>query len=168
MLLKDRQRAVRRWRSHCVWMRRLKIDWNDHGWKRDPIIHYEFPNGTAWVNGEPPEAVAYVDPDRTTLCECFDLKAPEAMRFKDTPNRWSFPRGDWDKYRNGRGGHIPVQEKRAAPEDEEGAWRKTEGGNNIRKYPRRVQCLCGYFLGWAGHESGRERCKDCERRQKAM
>lgn len=32
MLSKDLRRAERRWRSHCVWMRRLKNDWATHGW----------------------------------------------------------------------------------------------------------------------------------------
>lgn len=72
---KSYKRRERRWRSYKKWMRRLKTDWNEHGWRRDPQPIRE------WVGGEW-KIVAWKD----SLCGCFDLKNPQALRFKDTPN----------------------------------------------------------------------------------
>jgi hypothetical protein len=51
-------------------MRRVRSDWNDHGWKRNPV---------RWNLGY------YLD--GTTLCNCFFLDSKEAVRFKETPHR---------------------------------------------------------------------------------
>lgn len=72
---KSYQRGERRWRSYKKWMRRLKTDWNEHGWRRDPQPIRD------WVGGEW-KIVGWKD----SLCGCFDLKNPQALRFKDTPN----------------------------------------------------------------------------------
>lgn len=74
MLHKDMRRAERRWRSYHKWMRRLRSDWNDHGWKRDPRYSWRIENGVQTC-----EVVG------TTLCDCFNLLHPQALRFKDTP-----------------------------------------------------------------------------------
>lgn len=102
MFQKDKRRALRRWRSRCVWFRRLRVDWNEHGWKRNPRYDYD------WSGKE----VCRVLSDKTSLCECFDLTNREATRFKDTPNGSSFMRRDNDKYRDKRSSHVPIQEKR--------------------------------------------------------
>lgn len=67
---KSRKRADRRWRSYHKFIRRLKQDWWEHGWRRDPAprMYSSNPN---W--------------DGTTLCTCFYDKKAQA-RFKDTPN----------------------------------------------------------------------------------
>lgn len=75
MVHKDMRRAERRWRSFHKWMRRLRSDWNDHGWKRDPVYRREMVDGKLVTC----EAIG------TTLCKCFDLRDPQALRFKDTP-----------------------------------------------------------------------------------
>lgn len=72
---KPRIRAERRWRSFTKWMRRLRADWNDHGWRRDPVPMYEWKDGKSCIVGW-----------KDSLCGCFDLRNKQALRFKDTPN----------------------------------------------------------------------------------
>jgi hypothetical protein len=71
---KSRKRALRRWRSFHVWMRRLRRDWNEHGWNWRPLPRFmtKHETGSVW--------------DNTDLCACF--YDPRAMaRFKDTPKQ---------------------------------------------------------------------------------
>jgi len=72
---KSKKRADRRWRSKHKFLKRLKSDWNDHGWRRDPRPFYR--------------VVRSPNDDGTTLCPCFyDPKAQ--ARFKDTPKPRSY------------------------------------------------------------------------------
>lgn len=168
MLAKSMKRADRRWRSWCVWMRRLRKDWNMHGWKQDPRYDHEVVNGCV---------VAYLS-ERTSLCSCFDLTSKNALRFKDTPNTRSFDRADWGKYRNGRGEGIPIQERRQLPVSREYfARRKRLGGI----FKDRIRCRCGYFLHFRLRKMGTQNrlsewrlslreqlklhCPDCKRKQ---
>lgn len=165
MLSKSRKRAVRRWRSYCTWMRRLRGDWNMHGWKQDPIPMYSWETGKMEFCGW-----------RNSLCGCFDLTNKQALRFKDTPNERSFDRKDWDKYRNGRGERIPIQERRAVPVERE-YWSKRKRNGGV--FWDRVRCGCGYFLFFKRRYMGRQNrlsesswpmarlklhCPDCTRR----
>lgn len=136
---KPKKRADRRWRSHCVWMRRLRRDWNEHGWnwtiRRWPI---------RGLTKEGQES----EWSETTLCHCF-YDPKEMARFKDTPNRWSFPRRDHTKYRTGRADDRPIQERRRDEPDERMLFLKSrrsrrEGAKRVF----RLQCRrCGYLMG---------------------
>lgn len=70
-MFKSRKRAERRWRSYHKFIRRLKQDWAEHGWRRDPVGPYYRSLNPDW--------------DGTSLCECFYSEKAQA-RFKDTPN----------------------------------------------------------------------------------
>jgi hypothetical protein len=140
-------------------MRRLRKDWNSHGWKQDPTYDYD------WSGGK----VTCVLAERTTLCDCFDLTHREALRFKDTPNTSSFRRRDFDKYRNGRATSVPIQERRAVPDDRErhGSRKRRRGVVGRAK----LSCSCGYLLEVMDvvsgvHVSRRKynACPDCRRR----
>jgi hypothetical protein len=72
---KSMKRAERRWRSHCVWMRRLRVDWATHGWQYNLVPQYD------WGGPDPKKILGW----RSTLCACFELTNREATRFKDTP-----------------------------------------------------------------------------------
>lgn len=72
---KSRKRAERRWRSWCTWMRRLKVDWNEHGWRWSPRPQFGWV-GTEW------KILGW----KSDLCKCFELTSRQATRFKDTPN----------------------------------------------------------------------------------
>jgi len=140
-------------------MRRLKQDWNEHGWKRNPTYDYDFSGGN----------VVCVLAERTTLCDCFDLTHREAYRFKDTPNRNSFRRKDWDLYRNGRASHLPIQELRASqPEVASFGSRKRRRSAVHRK---KLCCICGYLLRIVEvtrddrYKFERGSCPDCKRRR---
>jgi hypothetical protein len=159
---KSKKRAERRWRSRCVWMRRLKQDWNEHGWKRDPTYDYD-------LVGK--RVIQYLS-DRTTLCACFDLEDREAYRFKNTPNTNSFRRKDLDKYRDGRACRVPIQELRAAPVDREFFGRRKRRRHGT--YRAKVQCFCGYLLdivevtygnGFGYTRARGSRCPGCRRAQ---
>lgn len=82
-MLKDMRRADRRWRSYCKFLRRLKLDWNQHGWNWGPRWYdrgYQLTPAAScsfWA--------------KTDLCECF-YDAKQQARFKDTPKHcacWS-------------------------------------------------------------------------------
>ena len=165
---KSKKRGERRWLSRCTWMRRLRQDWNEHGWKRDPVYDYE-PTG---------DGVCRIFlSERTTLCECFDLGNKQALRFKDTPNTHSFRRKDWDKYRDSRGERVPIQERRASE-----VVREYLAPRKRRRvvFKKKVMCRCGYVLGFKLVEVGvrnrlqrtiREisripKCPNCDRNQK--
>jgi len=150
MLEKSKKRALRRWRSWCVWMRRLRGDWNSHGWKRDPIGPY--------LSGQR---------DGTRLCNCFFLDHKEALRFKNTPNRDSFSRKDRSKYREFG---DPFQERRLDP--------PSRSPHHSGGYPRnrRVHFVnqscgtCGAFIERvrADARSYVARCRSCELQSKVL
>ena len=134
MFGKSLQRGERRWRSFTVWMRRLRLDWNQHGWKRDPL-RSAF-SQSYFLDG-------------TSLCNCFFLESREAWRFKDTPHGvCNGYECDLRHFSHG-GEHLPIQERRAMiPESDEyvggaRAPRRRRGGTHQFK----VQCMsCGYLL----------------------
>lgn len=143
MLEKSRKRALRRWRSWCVWMRRLRGDWNDHGWKRNPIPGYYLHQR-----------------DGTTLCNCFFLDHKEAYRFKDTPNPGSFRRKDFSRYREFG---DPIQERRLV-EVRERPFPSWKYPRNRREYAVRQSCTrCGVMISLVPAGSRRWICcKACE------
>ncbi len=172
MLTKDMRRAERRWRSHCVWIRRLKVDWASHGWNWN------------WMSsrrsftrlGIAPSAQCSIW-NQTTLCDCFWNPGFAGMgRFKDTPHPKCtsyecHPR----EYSHGKESR-PIQEWR----EEARAW-GDEGREDFgvrRRDPDRMilvrqTCLCGYLMKtfWkpAAEISWRDKrsegyCPDCKRR----
>jgi hypothetical protein len=149
MLEKSKKRALRRWRSWCVWMRRLRGDWNDHGWKRNPIRSYFLGQR-----------------DGTTLCNCFFLDHKEAYRFKDTPNESSFFRKDFQMYREFG---DPIQERRVTDAPE----RVSHSGGyprNRREHLVNQSCrVCGVLIGRVpAHARTWESCKACKLKAKVM
>jgi hypothetical protein len=151
MFEKSKKRALRRWRSWCVWMRRLRGDWNDHGWKRNPPPWYD---GSSWRR------------DGTTLCNCFFLDHREAYRFKNTPNGDSFFRKDFGKYREFG---DPIQERRLEDVPE----RVAHSGNyprNRRAHIVNQSCrVCGVLIGRVpAHARTWETCKACKLKAKVL
>lgn len=138
-------------------MRRLKQDWNEHGWKRNPTYDYDWNTGNRILV------------ERTTICECFDLTSREAYRFKDSPNKNSFRRRDWNLYRDGRSCNRPAQERRADPIRESFGSRKRRR-NIVRR--KKLCCHCGYLLAILEVKDGigyfpygrRRECPDHRRR----
>lgn len=128
MLQKDMRRAERRWRSYHKWMRRLRSDWNDHGWKRDPRYSWRVVDGvsTCQVVG-------------TTLCECFDLRHMQALRFKDTPT------GGHSKRRCGCS-EPPLEYKEERILEARDDWHKRHRreGTWIKKW---LCSRCGFLMG---------------------
>lgn len=158
MLVKDKRRALRRWRSRCKWMRRLRSDWADHGWRRDPR-----PYGTRNIDG-------------TSLCDCFFLDSKQALRFKDTPHpKCSDYECNPRKAAHGIGIRT-IQEWRAmTPEDD--SYRVRGAKRRERKRDAlvldRVRCSCGFLLrtrlvparlasnyDWRG-----EKCEGCRKKR---
>lgn len=132
MLFKDRRRAERRWRSHYKFIRRLRSDWNDHGWKQNPV----------WL--------AWEKTWTTTLCECFyDPGMRGWARFKDTPHRsCSIYECNPRNYTHGLESR-PIQEWRAAPiEREDFHSRKRRRGLVVWLHKACIRC---------GRSMGRER-----------
>jgi hypothetical protein len=163
MLTKDRRRAERRHRSYLTWMRRLRNDQYDHRGPWSPVLD--------WKDG-----VCTITPgDRTQLCDCFNLRSRQALRFKDTPNGcacWSCanPRRT---YRGKSKMALTFQEQRENIGDRESFNRKKP--NRVRLVLIRERCLCGFLFGtklrpsggvsWGDrHGSSRRRCPDCTER----
>lgn len=162
---KPRTRALRRWRSFTKWMRRLKRDWNEHGWQWDPRPNYE------WV-GPDLKIVGW----RSNLCECFDLANREATRFKDTPNGCNCqscanPR----RANDGRtSSALTLAERRAFLDDSED-WSKRKRRKGMRL--AKVNCRdCGRQIGKLWVKNGQsvfqkvrevgwdKRCASCRKR----
>jgi hypothetical protein len=129
-------RGDRRWRSFKKWFRRLRVDWNDHGWKRDPRPIYDTRNGKFCV-------VGWGD----TLCGCFDLKDKQALRFKDTPNGCNCRQCDNPRHQyDGKNLEaLTFAERRAFLDDrEDWSKRKRREGQHLF----RVLCRdCGRHIG---------------------
>jgi len=173
MFTKDRRRAERRWRSHCVWIRRLKVDWATHGWNWQWLDNrpYRF---THFGVAKKAECSIWA---KTTLCDCFWNPGFAGMgRFKDTPHPKCHsyecnPR----EYTHGKESR-PIQEWR----EEARAW-GDEGRDDFsvrRRDPGRMilvrqTCVCGYLIrtlwkpsaeiSWRD-KRGDERCPDCRRK----
>lgn len=137
MLIKDRRRAERRWRSHHKFYRRLRSDWNDHGWRRDPPGRY----GTRNIDG-------------TSLCDCFFPWSEQAVRFKDTPTGRFRKRDERDderfRYLDERRLHVD-RESHGTPKPPSAERRRWK-----------VSCFgCGFLLGfvWASPRERSERTK---------
>lgn len=168
MLHKDMRRADRRWRSRCVFIRRLKNDWATHGW------NWNYRRIKFSRLGVAPSVACSIWAD-TTLCECFWNPAFNGMgRFKDTPH----PRCSGYECCPERVAHglesRSIQEwrelGRAMGDDAREYWNRT------RKTPDRLMlvrqtCGCGFlmktFLKPAGEIRWRDKrsekyCPDCE------
>lgn len=162
---KPRDRAERRWRSFTKWMRRLRSDWNDHGWRRDPVPKYDWRDGRLCLIG-------WSD----SLCGCFDLKDMQALRFKDTPNGCNCrgcdnPRHVYDgKMKES----LTLHERRAFLDDRED-WRKRKRREGSRIVS--VSCMrCGRSIGRVRLKYGKRlyeklkemgwdrRCTSCRKR----
>jgi hypothetical protein len=171
MLTKDKRRAERRWRSHCVWMRRLREDWATHGWN----WNWMSARRTSFSRlGIAPSAQCSIWAE-TTLCDCFWNPAFSGMgRFKDTPHpKCSFechpeyghgiesrPIQEWRELDRAMGDEAPVDlgVRRRDPD---------------RLVLVRKTCLCGYLMGkewkraedvkWSDRRS-EKKCPDCKRR----
>lgn len=137
MLTKDRRRAERRWRSHYKFMRRLRSDWNDHGWRRDPPGRF----GTRNIDG-------------TSLCDCFFPWSDQAVRFKDTPT------GRFRKRNESDDAFLEYREERRLPVERERHGAKKPRDNRRRRW--RIICFsCGFLMGflWASPKERYDRMK---------
>jgi hypothetical protein len=171
MLTKDMRRAERRWRSHCVWMRRLKNDWATHGWNWNWMSSRRYQYTRLGVTAEAACSIWA----KTTLCDCFWNPGFAGMgRFKNTPH----PRCGYEchpEYSHGMESR-PIQE-----------WRELDRsmGDEMReewKRPRRTPdrmmlvrqtCLCGYLMKkfWKpaseitwGDRRSQKYCPDCKKK----
>lgn len=174
MLSKDLRRAERRWRSHCVWMRRLKNDWATHGWNWNYLSAK--PYGGAFRRIGLTQEASCSFWAQTTLCDCFWNPGLSGMgRFKDTPHRSCGIECQPEKYSHGLESR-PIQEWRElaraygdeAREDWHVRKRDREKVVVVRKF-----CVCGYSMGktwkkvsevtWSDRRS-EEYCPSCEKR----
>jgi hypothetical protein len=145
-------RGLRRHRSFSKWMRRLKSDWNDHGWGRGL--------------------------DGTYNCDCFCLDSKQAIRFKDTPKSCSGPCcGNPRRWYSGKKqsdeGELTLAE-RIVNIGEREFWSKRKRREGT--YTARVQCRCGFVLGMREIPNGKSRwylrsmfsrlCEGCAKNEK--
>jgi hypothetical protein len=140
MLNKGMRRAERRWRSHCVWMRRLRHDWATHGWNWNYL----------WIrpgrySSEKASCSIWAE---TTLCECFYDPSFKGMgRFKDTPSM-----GHRQRSCNGKDGdrinEYKAEQQLEVEKELHGTSQRLRKRLH-RQEPRRmkVTCLCGYVVG---------------------
>jgi hypothetical protein len=171
MLTKDKRRAERRWRSHCVWMRRLKDDWATHGWNWQWTANRPF----KFTHGGIAKSAECSIWAETTLCDCFWNPAFSGMgRFKDTPH----PKCGFEchpEYSHGIESR-PIQEWRElyrAMGDEAPVDLGVRRRDPDRLVLIRKTCLCGYLMGkewkraedvkWSDRRS-EKKCPDCKRR----
>jgi hypothetical protein len=139
-------RGDRRWRSYKKWIRRLKVDWNEHGWQWSPRPQF------GWVGSEW-KILGW----QSDLCGCFDLRNKQALRFKDTPNgcgcmSCANPRRAYD----GRSSSaLTFAEQRAFLDDrEDWSKRKRREGGKLTK----VTCFgCGRQIGKIWLKTGIDR-----------
>lgn len=173
MLSKDMRRADRRWRSHSVWMRRLRIDWATHGWNWQWMENRPYPFRHSRLTKEAACSIWA----QTTLCDCFWNPGFAGMgRFKDTPHpKCSSYECNPREYAHGQGSR-PIQEWR----EEARAW-GDEGREDYhvrRREPDRMilirqTCICGCVMGkvwkraeeisWSDKRSEKY-CPSCEKR----
>lgn len=171
MLTKNMRRAERRWRSHCVWMRRLKNDWAMHGWNWQWMANRAF-RYTPFKIARKAECSIWAE---TTLCDCFWNPAFSGMgRFKNTPH----PKCGSEchpEYSHGIE-NRPIQEWREiarAMGDETPMEYGTRRRDPDRMILIRKLCGCGYLMGkewkraedvkWSDRRSDKK-CPDCKRR----
>jgi hypothetical protein len=144
-------------------MTRLRSDWNDHGWRRDPVYGYRLIDGKVLRTGI----------IGTTLCTCFYDPSFKAMaRFKDTPtmNMRRDRRFELGPKDGARGG-MTIQEVRALDVPREDFHVRRRRRDGIRRI--KVQCVCGFVLrivdvpfgeaAWQ-HRRPPGRCESCRRR----
>lgn len=168
---KEMRRADRRWRSYCVWMRRLKNDWATHGWN----WNYRWTR-RGWPQQTEKSCSIWAE---TTLCECFyDPSFKGMSRFKDTPSM-----GMRKRVSNGQDGDRINEykaEQRIEVEKEQHGTSQRLRKRLQRQEPTRkkVTCLCGYLLGhvmvqpgesmWHAtsqkHGERRPQCPNCKER----
>lgn len=166
MLIKDMRRAERRARSYYTWLRRVKNDWNTHGWNWNPRPYYHMKSGLT-------KQGACSIWSETDLCECFyDPGMAGWARFKDTPHRVCSPY-ECDPRRASKGAEAkPIQELRAEEAQEDWHIRKP---NPDQVTSVRQRCLCGFLFGfirvkvkdrrrWSMRNRDNRRCDDCKRR----
>lgn len=140
MLNKGMRRAERRWRSRCVWIRRLKHDWATHGW------NWNYRWTRSWGAPKPEKSCSIWA--ETTLCECFYDPSFKGMgRFKDTPSM-----GHRQRSCNGKDGdriNEYKDEQRLEVEKERHGTAERLRKRLHRQDPRRmkVTCTCGYVVG---------------------
>ncbi len=150
MLSKNRKRAERRWRGFCTWMRRLKVDWAEHGrqYSMRPVFD--------WSGPDPKKVLGW----NSTLCRCFDLKNREATRFKDTPTGHQ----SIAKSRKLDGWHdAPIWQERVVQREDErhfksSFWRQAAALKRAakpKKVKHRITCQdCGRFIEMAELDPG--------------
>lgn len=170
MFIKEKRRALRRWRSFHAWMRRLQNDWWTHGSRLNPrgvYLHMKETGVCSIKRGDNWR-------DRY-FCDCFDFGLQGSYRFKDTPHPVCGYECKPEKYSHGLESR-PIQEWREearawgdeAPVDFRVRRREPEKMVLIRK-----KCLCGYLLDkewkrvqdvrWSDRLSNGDRCPDCKR-----
>lgn len=138
MVHKDMRRSQRRWRSRCVFMRRLKRDWNEHGWNWGPRWYTR-----SWTQTTDAACSFWA---QTDLCECFyDPKAQ--ARFKDTPKTcscWSC--GNPRRAFAGKNSSALTRAEKIAFMDDREDWKKPKRREGVRMV--KYQCSrCGFLLG---------------------
>ncbi len=167
MLHKEMRRAERRWRSHHVWMRRLKHDWATHGWQYNIRPVYDYSRGS-----ENRTIIGW----RDDLCGCFDLRNKQALRFKDTPSGNHRQRSC-----NGKDGdrlnEIKAERRLEVERENYGTDRRHQKRIRLQKpVVAKIKCSCGFFLGrimvWFGESKWTAisrnfgdrfpRCRDCK------
>lgn len=157
VLEKSRKRGERRWRSFCKFMRRVRSDWNDHGWRRDPLRY-----------------VSSYHIDGTTLCNCFFLDSKEAVRFKDTPHQRCDVECDPRRSFHGKES-LPIQERRAmlSENDERCSYSNRKRRKGMLRDLRVICRLCGFLLRIekievGDYRSNWEKCDRCNSRGKII
>lgn len=169
MLIKDKRRAERRWRSFHAWMRRLQDDWWTHGSRLNPRGIYLHMKETGVCS------IKRSDNWRDRYhCACFDFEKSGNYQFKDTPH----PRCGYEcrpEYSHGLE-RRPIQEWR-----EEGRAWGDEGREDFhvrRRDPDRMilvrqKCICGYLMDtfWKraedvhwGDKRSEKYCPDCKKK----
>lgn len=155
------KRAERRWKSYCVWMRRLKQDQNEHGtqWNWDQRLRSK-----PWLSKEAQCSIWA----KTDLCACF-YDPKEMARFKNAPT------GSHSNRRCGCKWDPKAEQRRILrklPLERE-AWgrRKRRVGLAVRYHQSCTSC--GRSVGRAWHVVGRggmdrwyHRCRACEAKKK--
>lgn len=153
MLQKSMRRSQRRWRSRCVWMRRLKHDWATHGWNWNYVwVH-------PWYSKQKADCSIWAE---TTLCACFyDPSFKGMARFKDTPSM-NHRQRSCNGWEGDRINEYKDEQKLEVEREFHGSDRKS----GRRRDPRRmkVTCLCGYLVGHVMVEPGESSWKEISKK----
>lgn len=142
MLIKEKRRGERRWRSFHAWMRRLQNDWWTHGTRLNPRGVYNYMKETGICilkRGDNWKDRFY--------CECFEFNLEGSYRFKNTPtgkeSQAAYRRNDgWHDRRIWEERNVPIEEERWTRR-RASFKRRHRGGT----HPYRVCCRrCGFFI----------------------